>query len=370
MKADNDPQPIKFNHWLTPFSWCYRIGVAFRNGMFKSGLFSRKEFNIPIICVGNISVGGTGKTPHVEYIVNLLKDKYRVAILSRGYKRKTWGYVLAKKNYKAVDIGDEVYQMRQKFDEDVLIAVDSNRVRGINYLLEEENPPQVIVMDDGFQHRSVMPSYVILLSDFSRPFYNDKLLPVGRLRESINFTENANDIIITKCPDNLRPIDYNIIKTDVDAFPYQGLYFTEIIYGDLLPTFNPDINILTVEELTNTDVLLITGIVNPAPLKEYLTKFSKGVKHLKYNDHHVFTKDDVIDIRKAFKKIKNENKILVTTEKDISRMSKFNALDQDILDIIYYIPIEIGFNREEDKEKFDKKLLKHVTDYSRHNKVH
>lgn len=216
---------------LWPLSVLYGIGVSIRNRLFNLGILKTQEFDIPIICVGNITVGGTGKTPHTESLINELKNDYRVACLSRGYKRKTSGFVLATANSTANDIGDEPMQIKAKFPE-ITVAVDANRVRGIKKLMQLPEKPEVIILDDGFQHRYVKADINIMLIDYNRPIYEDHLLPLGRLRESIHAKDRANYIIVTKCPQNISPIEKRIILKHLNLKAYQQLLFSSMKYGE------------------------------------------------------------------------------------------------------------------------------------------
>lgn len=215
---------IKINEWLTPFSWLYGLGVGFRNQMFELGILKSKSYDIPVIAVGNITVGGAGKTPHVEHLVRLLHDKVKVAVLSRGYKRKSRGYVLADKQSTARDIGDEPYQMMKKFP-DIHIAVDKKRCHGIDRLITDESTKDtdVILLDDAYQHRYVKPGINILLVDYHRLIIYDKLLPAGRLREPQSGKSRADIVIITKCPKDLKPMEFRVLTKALNLYPYQKL---------------------------------------------------------------------------------------------------------------------------------------------------
>lgn len=355
-------KPIHIKKWLLPISFLYGLGVSLRNNFFKWGIYKQKEYNVPIICVGNISVGGTGKTPHTEYLVRLLKDKYKVAVLSRGYKRKTDNYVLATTMSTVKEIGDEPFQIKQKFP-DIIVAVDTKRTRGIEHLLSLPTPPEVIILDDGFQHRYVKPSYSIVLSDFNRPVYEDKLLPAGRLRESADKLRVATDIIITKCPEVLQPIDFRIISKDVNVFPYQGLYFTTFVYKRLEPLFNSGkIESLDLKKLKDKHVLLVTGIASPKPLLEKITEYAKDVIFMQYKDHHSFTNANVKSIIARFNKIDSDEKIIILSEKDAIKFRSLNIKDEFKF-FFYYLPIEISFLEEGYKREFDKKIIDHVKKY-------
>ena len=224
-----DEHFIKIHKWLYPVSWIYGAVVTVRNKLFDWGFLRSKSFDVPVICIGNLSVGGTGKTPHTEYLIKLLRNSYHVAVLSRGYKRHSRGYVLATSQSTAHSIGDEPYQMYTKFPS-VTLAVDENRCHGIEQLLAIKEPPiEVVLLDDAFQHRYVKPGLSILLTDYHRLFCDDTLLPAGRLRESVNGKNRAQIVIVTKCPQDIKPIDYNIITKRLNLYPYQQLYFSSFL---------------------------------------------------------------------------------------------------------------------------------------------
>lgn len=232
-----DEHFIKIHKWLYPVSWIYGAVVTVRNKLFDWGFLRSKSFDVPVICIGNLSVGGTGKTPHTEYLIKLLRNSYHVAVLSRGYKRHSRGYVLATSQSTARSIGDEPYQMYTKFPS-VTQAVDENRCHGIEQLLAIKEPSvEVVLLDDAFQHRYVKPGLSILLTDYHRLFCDDTLLPAGRLRESVNGKNRAQIVIVTKCPQDIKPIDYNIITKRLNLYPYQQLYFSSFRYGNLQPVF-------------------------------------------------------------------------------------------------------------------------------------
>lgn len=361
-------QPVHINKWLLPFSWLYGLIVFFRNKLFDWKIFKREEFEIPVICVGNISVGGTGKTPHTEYLVKLLQDKYRVAVLSRGYKRKTRGFVLATDESTSLDIGDESFQIKNKF-KDAIVAVDGNRRRGIRNLLSLDTPPEVILLDDAFQHRYVKPSYTIVLSDFYRPIYRDKLLPAGRLRESTSHLRKASMVIVTKCPDNLRPIDYRIISHDMNVFPYQGLFFTKLVYDQLKPVFGDQQEEMPLDYLNNKHILLVTGIASPKMIIEKLSEYTDKVDIMTYPDHHTFKAKNIKAIKQRFESIDTENKIILVTEKDATRLILRKDIDEDLKKHIYCLPIQISFMDKEGEEQFKEKIYKHVKENRRNSSI-
>ena len=289
-----DEHFIKIHKWLYPVSWIYGAVVTVRNKLFDWGFLRSKSFGVPVICIGNLSVGGTGKTPHTEYLIKLLRDNYHVAVLSRGYKRHSRGYVLATPQSTARSIGDEPYQMHTKFPS-VTLAVDENRCHGIEQLLSIKEPSiEVVLLDDAFQHRYVKPGLSILLTDYHRLFCDDTLLPAGRLRESVNGKNRAQIVIVTKCPQDIKPIDYNIITKRLNLYPYQQLYFSSFRYGNLQPVFpsanseiDSTVNELPLSALTNTDILLVTGIASPLTntLLAMLEKIQETAAFLKGKMH-------------------------------------------------------------------------------------
>ena len=268
---------IKINHWLTPLSWLYGMGVWVRNLLFDTEVLKSRSFDIPIISVGNITVGGSGKTPHVEYLINLLHNRFKTAVLSRGYKRKSKDFVLAGRDTTMLEIGDEPYQMHQKFP-DVVIAVDKKRCHGIDMLMKmpETQNVSVVLLDDAYQHRYLKPGINILLTDYHRIITDDMLLPAGRLREPIEGKNRADIVIVTKCPADIKPMEYRVLQRNLNLFPYQHLFFTTIKYSPLSPVFieanplrQPNLNAnpaLTPNENMLPNVLLITGIASPKKL--------------------------------------------------------------------------------------------------------
>lgn len=363
MELERASISINIRKGLLPVSFFYGIGVNFRNFLFQTKILKRKSFNVPIICIGNITVGGTGKTPHVEYILKLLKQQYKVAIISRGYKRKTSGFVLADVASTALDIGDEPYQIKKKYP-DVEVAVDGDRVRGINKLLKLENPPDVIIMDDGLQHRYVKPSYNILLTDFNRPYYLDKLLPAGRLREKLKYKDTINDFFVTKCPLDLSALNIRLIEHQIRPYPFQGVFFTTFKYNSILSVFGNDT--IEISELKSKHILLVTGIANPDPLIKQIRLLTKyPIKTILFEDHYQFKDEDIKRIEDDYSKL-SESKIVLFTEKDAVRLLHLN-LEDTIKKSLYYIPINVEFIEETQKKIFEDKILNHVKSYSRNS---
>ena len=354
-----DEHFIKIHKWLYPVSWIYGAVVVMRNKLFDWGIFRSKSFDVPVICVGNLAVGGTGKTPHTEYLIKLLHDKYQVAVLSRGYKRRTKGYVLATPQCTAKTIGDEPYQMYTKFSS-VTLAVDEKRCHGIEKLLKLKEPStDVILLDDAFQHRHVKAGLNILLTDYHRLFCDDTLLPAGRLREPVNGKNRAQIVIVTKCPQDIKPIDYNIITKRLNLYPYQRLFFSSFRYGNLQPVFSNEGGI-ALSLLTDTDILLITGIASPAPILERLGDCTKQIDLLSFGDHHDFTHKDMQQIRERFNKLKGKRRLIITTEKDATRLINHPGLDAELKPFIYALPIEIEILQNQ-QDKFNQ----HIIDYVR-----
>lgn len=258
---------IKIHKWLYPVSWLYGAGVWIRNRLFDWGIYKEKSFDIPVISVGNITVGGTGKTPHTEYLIKLLKPNYKVAVLSRGYKRKSKGFVLAQPNTPVNIIGDEPFQMKQKFP-DIYMAVDRDRCHGIEELCNGYTAPgtEVVILDDAFQHRYVKPGMNILLVDYHRPICEDALLPAGRMREPEKGKNRAHIVIITKCPKDITPMDVRVLRKQMGLYPYQQLYFTTLNYGKLYPITRQGKEYPIANIHKDAHILLVTGIASPAKL--------------------------------------------------------------------------------------------------------
>lgn len=357
---------IHINEWLIPLSWLYGIGVGFRNQLFNIGLLKQHDYDIPIISVGNITVGGAGKTPHVEYLIRLLKDKVKVAVLSRGYKRKTHGYVLANDSSTVTDIGDEPYQMKQKY-QDVHIAVDKKRVDGIAHITgdAETNDTDVILLDDAFQHRYVKPGINILLVDYHRLIIYDKLLPAGRLREPQSGKNRADIVIITKCPKDLKPMEFRVLTKAMNLYPYQSLYFTTIEYESLTPLFAKEKSTIEKEALEDKHVMLITGIASPKQIIIDLKPHVKEMTTLAFSDHHQFKSKDIMKINETFNAIKGE-KIIVTTEKDATRLEQLEELSEEVKQNLYVLPIKVKFMINQEEE-FNDKIIDYVRKNSRNS---
>ncbi|ERI85268.1 tetraacyldisaccharide 4'-kinase [Bacteroides pyogenes F0041] len=370
-----DEHFTKIHKWLYPVSWLYGAVVRIRNKFFDWGVLQSKSFDAPIICIGNLAIGGTGKTPHTEYLIKLLHRKYRVAVLSRGYKRKSKGYVKATAESTAYTIGDEPYQMYVKYPS-IVMAVDENRCHGIEKLLALKDPTvDVVLLDDAFQHRYVKPGLNILLTDYNRLFCDDALLPAGRLREPVDGKNRAQIVIVTKCPENIKPIDYNIITKRIGLYPYQQLYFSSFRYGDLKPAFSSGAQdthrgseTIPLSALTNTEVVLVTGIASPADIKEKLKEHTATIEMISFDDHHQFTHRDLQFIRNRFEKLNSKERLIITTDKDISRLIANQALDEALKPFIYILPIEVEILQNQ-QNKFNQHIINYVRENSRNRNL-
>lgn len=330
---------------LWPLSKVYGAVIAMRNRLFDWGLLKQREFDVPVIVVGNIAVGGTGKTPHTEYIVDLLRYNYRIGVLSRGYKRSTKGFVLATRRSTPSDIGDEPYQIYQKYSKDVVVAVCENRCDGIEKLLEIDSGINLILLDDAFQHRYVKARASIVLTEFKRPVYNDDLLPLGRLRESPRALNRADIVVVTKCPDTAKPMDLRIINKNLNLFPFQQLFFSRYNYGNLVSVFPDDVTYIPyLEWLTEADsILVVTGVANPRPFIRHLKHYNCRVRVKHFPDHHNFTRKDLQLIEEKFESMPGERKYIVTTEKDAVRIANNPYFPHHLKALTFYLPIKVEF---------------------------
>jgi tetraacyldisaccharide 4'-kinase len=358
---------FQLNKALLPISWIYGLGVCLRNKLFDWRILPIEEFSVPVISIGNLAAGGTGKTPHTEFLIDLLSKKYRIAVLSRGYKRKTSGFILADSKSNSQTIGDEPMQMFRKFPK-IQVAVDSDRRRGIKNLLKlpEEKRPEVILLDDAFQHRYVKPSLSILLTESKRLFYNDYLLPTGHLREAASNYVRADIIIVTKCSESMVRTNYQTIEEEMNLLPKQELFFSTYDYKSLLPLF-PSCNSVKKESLERLkkekySFVLVTGFAHPDEFINYLENFTSDLQSLVYPDHHSFNRKDTEEITEMFNRINNNHKIIITSEKDAVRLTNNSYLSEQIKPLMYYLPIKVTINQE---ELFTQKIENHVTTFKR-----
>lgn len=347
---------------LTPLSWIYGAVTSFRNWLFDRNILKETRYDIPIVSVGNITVGGTGKTPHVEYIVGMLSMSYNIAVLSRGYKRKTKGFIVANSKSTPDIVGDEPLQIYQKFGSRVKVAVCESRRKGIEQLLEAYPNLQLIVLDDAFQHRYVKPKVSVLLMDYNRPIYEDKMLPLGRLRENAHQINRADFVVVTKCPEDTPPIQYRITSKNLNLMPFQKLFFSRYRYGGLMPVFPDDApfaaNLSSLDE--KDSVLLVSGIAHPRYFVRHFKNYPFHVRVMHFPDHHDFARKDLNLILQKFKSMKGRRKIIVTTEKDAVRLSHNPYYPREIMPFTFYLPIGVTMINALNSDDFISELMKAI----------
>lgn len=327
----------KILFWI--FSIPFSIVTEIKNFLYNTGVLKSSEFNIPIISIGNLVLGGSGKTPIIEYLVRLLSYNYKVAVLSRGYGRKSTGFILADTNSDASLIGDEPMQYFRKF-KNIIVSVDSNRVRGINKLINLNLKPEVVLLDDAFQHRKVKPGMSILLTDFNNLYSEDNIFPLGNLRESIGNANRADIIIVTKCDKNINKDQKRHIIQKLNIGDNQKIYFSSIKYSKMLYDKESSKSII---EFKNIKFSLVTGIADSTYLINYLNDNGYNFNHISFKDHHDFSNSDIIKI--------DQNDLIITTEKD------YVKLFTKITSVLYYLPIEFVIDNEVD---FSKQILDYI----------
>lgn len=336
-----------FRWILLPITLIYSFVIWLRNLFYDKGILKSTEFTIPTIVIGNLAIGGTGKSPTTEYIVRLLKDKYTIATLSRGYGRKTKGYRIVETNSLATEVGDEPLQFKKKFT-NITVAVSEDRCYGINKL---HNNHDVIVLDDAYQHRKLKAGFSILLFDFSSLFSPIVLLPTGNFRDNFSSTKRADLILITKCPNDLHEDHKRVIEHKIRRFSLSPIFYTAIEYD----TPRDRMGNLHLQDLKNFDILLFCGIANPTPLEIYLTQLGNQVKLLKFPDHHIYTVNDFNQITNSYQSLSAKNKIIITTEKDMQRIGPDNLTGLPL----YYIPIRLK-SMDKQQETFDHFILNYL----------
>ncbi|MCF6213562.1 MAG: tetraacyldisaccharide 4'-kinase [Flavobacteriaceae bacterium] len=339
---------------LFPISFLYGQIIRFRNKSYDKGIRTSTVFAMPIIGVGNLNTGGTGKTPHIEYLVNLLKDQFKVAVLSRGYKRKSKGFVLANKNASANLIGDEPMQYHLKF-KSVYVAVDNDRAHGINTLKKLKIKPELVLLDDAYQHRKVKLKINILLTTYNDLYVDDCMLPTGNLRELPCNAKRASHIIVSKCPKDLSAEAQQKIRLKLKPKPHQKLYFSTIAYKNEVLN---NVSHITLKELQNYKVLLVTGIASPKPLQSFLTENNIDHTLLKYSDHYNFTKKDKEKIDRKLQGLNTKKALIITTEKDYVRSFIGDKK-------VFYLPIEVVFLQ--DAQDFNEEMINYVQQSSRNS---
>lgn len=350
---------------LFPISCVYGIFMAIRNLLFEWKILPSESFNIPVISVGNLSYGGTGKTPHIEYLVRALQDKFKIATLSRGYGRRSKGFVLADKNSTYFDIGDESLQYKNKFEK-IEVSVDAHRRKGIKILNNLFPKLGCILLDDAYQHRFVKPGLSILLTDFHKLYINDYPIPAGTLREFRSGSKRADIIIVTKTFSVFSPITKRRLTELIKPKKHQKLYFSYVKNGDLQPI--PGIKHVIDRKRYNT-ILMFAGIANSYPLQEHLKSMCSELIVMDFPDHHKYTVKDIEKIKKAYADIFSKNKIIITTEKDAMRIIKTDLFKQ-IIDLpVFYSPIEIKFHMGGDTE-INNQITDYVSKHPRNSRIH
>lgn len=325
-----------FRYLLFPFSMIYAVILHIRNWLYDKGYLASSDFRFPLICIGNLAVGGTGKTPMVEFIIAHLGSRHNTATLSRGYKRRTKGFAIAGEDTTAIDIGDEPMQLHRKFP-DVTVAVGEERLVAIPQLLQERPATRVIVLDDAFQHRAVRAGLNILLTEAGNLYTRDHLLPTGDRRDVKASSRRAHVIIVTKCKPYLSDQEKALIEEELQPGPGQKLFFTTLNYGTPYAMFSGEKR----EIREDTEVLLVCGIANPAPLKDYLNNLTTGYEMMRFRDHHIFNSEDLRDIRQHFNQMRGQKKIIITTEKDAIRLEKFK---EDLASLpVFVLPVKHEF---------------------------
>jgi tetraacyldisaccharide 4'-kinase len=366
----NNPVHHRRNTLLIPLAWLYGTVVWIRNLLYDTGIFSSAEYNIPIISVGNLTVGGTGKTPHVEYLVTLLKDQYRVATLSRGYRRRTRDFRIAGPHSDAREIGDEPMQIKHRFP-DITVAVDRRRRNGIQQLLKLRPQVEVIILDDAYQHRSVRPGLSILLMDYSRPVDRDMLLPAGRLREPARNRDRAHLILVTRSPERVKPIERREYVKRLELDIRQHLYFTTVRYGNLLPVYegSPEKEADWFKEHTSA-VLIISGIAQPRHLRKFARSIHTRIHEMTFPDHHRYSARDLERMITRFDSMRSGGKevMVLTTEKDAMRLRAFTP-PETFKNACYSVRIHIHFLNE-DQLPFNKQIQNYVIGNKRSSILH
>lgn len=323
---------------LYPFSLLYGLVMWMRNRLYDTNVLTAVEFDLPVIAVGNLSVGGTGKTPHVEHLIRLLKDQYKTATLSRGYNRRTTGYLLADAQSTAAQLGDEPMQFHQKFPE-ISVCVGEERMLAIPQLLGERPETQVVLLDDAFQHRSIKPGMNILITDYSRRFTKDYVVPFGRLREGRSGYDRANCIIVSKCPPTLTDAEKMAIRKEINPLHSQKLFFTSLQYGALYDMFSG----LPVDVPADTTLMLVCGIARPEPLLQQLKSTHEHVFLLSFPDHYYYAVHDLEKIKKELEDLPGTKKMVITTEKDAVRLHLLEDRLRELNISIAVMPVEISF---------------------------
>ncbi len=353
------------NILLSPFSLLYGFVTAIRNLLYEKGILSSTRFDFSVISVGNITVGGTGKTPHVEFLIELLQSQFKVAVVSRGYKRRTKGFLLADENSNSQTIGDEPFQIFRKF-KNVTVAVDEKRVHGIQQLKLSQPDIDVVLLDDAFQHRAVNPGLKILLTDYPRLYIYDSLLPGGLLRESKSGSKRADIIVVTKCPQGLGNAEIGALTNKLKIQPHQSLYLSTVVYNTIKQVFDIVDNQSKITDIKGLTILLLTGIVSNQPIVQYLQSQYASVEPISFPDHHQFTANNYSEIEQKFIHLQPDKKIILVTEKDAARIFSSPVFPESLKKHIYYLPIRIQFLQNK-QSQFSQNVLHYVETHTRNS---
>lgn len=337
----------------------FNLITTIRNLLFDVGILKTKSYKTPVICVGNLSAGGSGKTPQINYIINLLKNEYNIAVLSRGYSRATKGFRYVNYDNSPKEVGDEALLIKQKH-QDIVVAVEIKRTMGVEKIMNDYPNVNVILLDDGLQHRWIKAGFNILMTTYKKPFFNDYLLPFGTLRENTNALSRTDIVVMSKCPSNINPTVKKFITSKMHLFAHQNLYFSTIKYHKCTSII--DSNIIT--DIKNYSILLVTAISDATPVIEYLESQRCKVTHLRYVDHYHYTPLDIKKILNTYKKDKTRKKLILTTEKDAVKLNEFNSYFTN--SNIYILPIETEFHN---KKEFDNKILDYVRKNTGNSKI-
>jgi len=344
---------------LLPFALLYGLGAVIHERFYRWGILKAISFDIPVISVGNLVIGGAGKSPHIEYLLRLLKDNVEVGVLSRGYRRKTVGFQVVKTESNSEAAGDEPLQFKRKFP-DVFVAVSENRALGIPRMLQKHGGIEVVLLDDAFQHRAVKPGLNILLTEHDKPFTRDRLLPDGRLREWPSAYERADIIVVTKCPENPGEVQRDMLIREIQPLPHQQVFFSYLSYQQ--PWYLLDSRYVTALE-DDWEVLLICAIANSDPLTRYLKSRVKFIKILEYEDHHYFTNSDISNLKMTFDNMATDKKIILTTEKDAMRLELFRDFFRETRLPIFVLPVEVRFHKESQDPGFDDAIRQYLLNF-------
>jgi tetraacyldisaccharide 4'-kinase len=354
------------NILLYPVSLIYGAATGIRNFLYDKKLLKTVEFSLPVICVGNISMGGTGKTPHTEYIARLLGSRFNVAVLSRGYKRKSEGFRFVEKDSTSTESGDEPLQIKRKLPS-VIVAVDNDRVSGIKRILREKPGTEVIILDDGFQHRRVTPGLSVVLSDFSKLFTEDHLLPYGSLRENRRNISRADILLVTKTPTHSDGERKNIAG-ELAEKGIGNIFFTSVGYMDPVPVFDEYTDRGLNTSFSGAEAVVVTGIASPEPFITHLQGILSDIVHLSFPDHHHFSGKDIEAVTSAWHKLKSTARYLITTEKDAVRLREFSNIEEEIRRASFFVPVRIGFP-DDDQDQFDNLIIKYAGENRRNNPI-